>query len=41
MRIIKYLSILVISVVILPSCQSSSSLESTKSDEFRIVSTTV
>lgn len=41
MRIIKYLTILVISVVILTSCQSSSSQESTKSDEFRIVPTTV
>ncbi|MUK58248.1 heme ABC transporter substrate-binding protein IsdE, partial [Pseudomonas aeruginosa] len=35
MRIIKYLTILVISVVILTSCQSSSSQESTKSGEFR------
>ncbi|CAC5442551.1 Heme transporter IsdDEF, lipoprotein IsdE [Staphylococcus aureus] len=41
MRIIKYLTILVISVVILTSCQSSSSQESTKSGEFRIVPTTV
>ena len=41
LRIIKYLTILVISVVILTSCQSSSSQESTKSGEFRIVPTTV
>ncbi|HDE0344268.1 TPA: heme ABC transporter substrate-binding protein IsdE [Staphylococcus aureus] len=41
MRIIKYLTILVVSVVILTSCQSSSSQESTKSGEFRIVPTTV
>ncbi|HDF3458131.1 TPA: heme ABC transporter substrate-binding protein IsdE [Staphylococcus aureus] len=41
MRIIKYLTILVISVVILTSCQSSSSQESTKFGEFRIVPTTV